>query len=172
MWLIRRLHKWSRATKGENIYKEKGVQICLLDLRLGSAGRSRRPRVKNGNEFPRKDLCILYQSFPPFAVQASNSSNFGQSTFSPLAATRAIVPSTPIFKLAWRCAKAGSSFPLKCLASWSNLSGRSFFGKKCGKRRSNAVRADFKHSRAREQFNSRTVRVSRRWSSSKSWFLV
>jgi hypothetical protein len=82
------------------------------------------------------------------------------------------VPSTPIFKIAWRCAKDGSSCPLKCLASWSNLEGSFVFGKKCRKMRSSVVRAAFKQSCTKPQFSSRTVRVSRRQSSSNSWFLV
>jgi hypothetical protein len=61
---------------------------------------------------------------------------------------------------------------MKLLARSSNFSDGFSFGKKCGNILSSAARPTYKQSRARVQFISNTERVSRRASSSRSWFLV
>jgi hypothetical protein len=48
---------------------------------VGSAGRGRRPWIKDGNEFPREELVILYQNLSPLVVQASDSSNLSPIEF-------------------------------------------------------------------------------------------
>jgi hypothetical protein len=48
---------------------------------VGSAGRGRRPWIKDGNEFSREELGILYQNLPVLVVQASNSINFSAVNF-------------------------------------------------------------------------------------------
>ena len=171
MQLIRRLHdNWEQQKDKYLQTKEYKIiyltSVCVVLAEAEDLG-SRMAMI-----FFEKALAPFIKAVHLSLFNPRTAATLAQSIFSPLAITSAMVPSTPIFRLDWRCAKAGSPLSVKLLARSSNLSGSAAFGKKCGNMRSSANRPAFKQSRAKVQFISRIERVSRRASSSKSWFLV